>query len=73
MTLLPSQTRIKEGVDPEEGSERDLNFLKNRQFMHDVVKGVINRRREGSSEEHVPFIDNLLQSGVPDDQVNTIC
>lgn len=56
-------------MDPDEGSERDVNFQKNRQFLQDVVKGVIDRRREGGSEEHVPFIDNLLQSGVPDDQV----
>lgn len=56
-------------MDPDDGSERDVNFQKNRQFLQDVVKGVIDRRREGASEEHVPFIDNLLQSGVPDDQV----
>lgn len=67
--LISLQKRIREGVDPDEGSERDVNFQKNRQFLHDVVKGVINRRREGASEEHVPFVDNLLQSGVPDDQV----
>ena len=55
---------------PEEGSERALRFQKNRQCLQDVVKDVISRRREGSTgEEHVPFVDSLLQSGVPDDQV----
>ena len=51
------------------GSERDVEFEKNRQYLRDVVKGVISRRREGLGGEHVPFIDNLLQSGVPEDQV----
>ena len=51
------------------GSERDVEFEKNRQYLRDVVKGVIGRRREGLGGEHVPFIDNLLQSGVPEDQV----
>ena len=55
---------------PEEGSERDVEFKKNRQYLKDVVKGVIDRRREGGGGEHVPFVDNLLQSGVPDDQVS---
>ena len=68
MTLL--QTRIKEGVDPPEDSKRTVDFDKNRQFLKDVVKGVIHRRRDGSGEEHVPFIDNLLQSGVAEDQAS---
>ena len=62
------QKRIKEGVDPPEGSERDTAFKKNRGFMRDVVKAVIAQRKEGGGDEHIPFIDNLLQSGVPDDQ-----
>ena len=62
------QKRIKEGVVPPEGSERDTAFKKNRGFMRDVVKSVIAQRREGGGDEHIPFIDNLLQSGVPDDQ-----
>jgi hypothetical protein len=63
------EARIKEGSSPPEGSERDVDFEKNRGYLRDVVKGVIDRRREGLGGEHVPFIDNLLQSGVPDDQV----
>jgi len=31
--------------------------------MRDVVKRVLQQRREGEGEEHIPFIDNLLQSG----------
>ena len=57
---------------PEEGSERDLEFKKNRGCLQDVVKGVISRRREGQGDEHVPFIDNLLQSGVPEDQASLV-
>ena len=60
---------MKEGVDPPETSEREANFQKNRQFMRDVVKRVLQQRREGEGEEHIPFIDNLLQSGVPEEQV----
>ena len=63
------QKRIKEGVDPPEGNERDTAFKKNCGFMKDLAKAVIAQRREGGGEEHIPFIDNLLQSGVPDDQV----
>lgn len=62
------ETRIREGVDPEKGSEREVEFEKNKQYLRDVVTGVINRRKEGLGGEHVPFIDNLLQSGVPEDQ-----
>ena len=63
------QKRVKEGVDPPEGSERDRELQKNVKFLRDVVKRVISQRREGGGEEYVPFIDNLLQSGVPDEQV----
>ena len=69
LSFSRAQTRIKEGSSPPEGSDRDVEFQKNRGYLRDVVKGVISRRREGLGGEHVPFIDNLLQSGVPDDQV----
>ena len=32
------------------------------------MKRVLQQRREGEGEEHIPFIDNLLQSGVPEEQ-----
>ena len=60
---------MKEGKDPPKGSERDVEFQKNTAYLRDTVKGAIRRRREGLGGEYVPFIDNLLQSGVPDDQV----
>ena len=69
-SLLLLQKRVKEGVDPPEGSERDVAFHKSREYLHSVVKEVINRRREGKGEEDVPFIDHLLQSGVPEDQAS---
>lgn len=34
------------------------------------MRDVIARRREGRGEDHVPFIDNLLQSGVDEDQAS---
>ena len=58
-------------MDPAEGSERQIKFQKNRQFIADLVKNVIQQRKDGEEgeEEHVPFIDNLLQSAVPEEQV----
>ena len=56
-------------MDPPEGSERDRELQKNVKVLRDLVKRVISQRREGGGEEYVPFIDNLLQSGVPDEQV----
>ena len=63
------QTRLKEGKVPEKGSERVMEFERNRQYLREVVKNVISRRKEGLGGDHVPFIDNLLQSGVSEDQV----
>ena len=46
-----------------------MDFEKNRQCLRGIVKDAISRHQQGIGEEHVPFIDSLLQSGVPDDQV----
>ena len=56
-TITTFQTRIKEGIDPPESSERAFEFEKNRKFLRDVVNGLISRRREGLGEERIPFID----------------
>ena len=58
-------------MDPAAGSERQLKFQKHRQFIVDLVKDVIQQRKDGQEgeEEYVPFIDNLLQSAVPEEQV----
>ena len=46
-----------------------MDFEKNTQCLRDIVKDAISRRQQGIGGEHIPFIDSLLQSGVPDDQV----
>ena len=58
-------------MDPPEGSERQVNFQKHHQFIVDLVRDAIQQHKDGKEgeEEHVPFIDNLLQSGVPEEQV----
>ena len=58
-------------MDPPEGSERQVKFQKHRQFIVDLVRDAIQQRKDGKEgeEEHVPFIDNLLQSAVPEEQV----
>ena len=40
------------------------------QQMKDAIQRVITKRRNGEEEETIPFIDNLLQSGAPDEQVS---
>ena len=54
---------------PEPGSEREREFNTNLQSMKDAVLRVISRRREGSITEDIPFIDALLQTQVPEEQV----
>ena len=40
------------------------------QQMKDTIQKVITKRQNGEGEESIPFIDALLQSGVPDKQVS---
>ena len=58
-------------MHPAEGSERQIKFQKYRQFIVDLVRDAIQQRKDGEEgeDEHVPFIDNLLQSAVPEEQV----
>jgi len=37
--------------------------------MKDMVHRIVQARREGKGSEDLPFIDALLQSGVPEEQV----
>ena len=62
-------------MDPPEGSERQVKFQKHRQFIVDFVRDAIQHRKDGKEgeDEHVPFIDNLLQSGVPEDRFVLVC
>ena len=63
------QLRINEGVDPPADSQREADFQRNRQYMTDIVKRIVRARREGKDTTELPFIDALLQSGVPEKQV----
>ena len=55
---------------PQPGSEREKMYNDYSQQMKDTVQRVITKRQSGEEEETIPFIDNLLQSGVPDEQVS---
>ena len=58
-------------MNPLDGSERQVKFQKHRQFIVDLVRDEIQHRKDEKegAEEHVPFIDNLLQCAVPEEQV----
>ena len=55
---------------PEPGSEREKLCNDYSQQMKDTVQRIVTKRRNGEGEESIPFIDGLLQSGVPDEQVS---
>ena len=55
---------------PEPGSEREKLFNDYSQQMRDTIQRIVTKRQSGEEEETIPFIDNLLQSGVPDEQVS---
>ena len=55
---------------PQPGSAREKMFNDYSQQMKDTIQNVITKKRNGVEEESVPFIDALLQSGVPDEQVS---
>jgi len=40
--------------------------------MKDIVCSIVHARREGKGSEDLPFIDALLQSGVPEKQVGKV-
>ena len=54
---------------PTPGSDRDKMFKGYSQQLRDVIQEVVEKRRSGEEQESVPFMDSLLQSGVPDEQV----
>ena len=57
-------------MDPPKDSEREFEFQKNRQYLIDVVKRVIDTRKKKKDGKSIPFIDNLLECGAIDDQVS---
>ena len=66
-----SQERIVHGP-PEADSDREKDFQRNLQSMKDMVRSIVHARREGKGSEDLPFIDALLQSGVPEKQVGKV-
>ena len=57
---------------PQPGSARERMFKDYSQQLKDTIQKVITKRRNGEETESVPFIDALLQSGVPDEQVSNL-
>ena len=60
---------------PEEGSEREREFEKNKKIMMDIVLRTIRARRgeEGSGNlEELPFIDSLLQNYSSEEKVRVV-
>ena len=54
---------------PTPGSDREKMFNEYSQQLRDVIQEVVEKRQSGEEQESVPFMDSLLQSGVPDEQV----
>ena len=55
---------------PEPGSDREKEFNYGVQQIKNIIQSVVDRRRNGEEQENIPFIDALLQSDVPDEQVS---
>ena len=54
---------------PDPGSNREREFNENLKNMKDTVLKVVNNRRNGVDTNEIPFIDALLQTQAPDEQV----
>ena len=63
--------RLHTGL-PEPGSDREKKFNNGVQQIQNKLRNIIDKRRNGEEQDYVPFIDALLQSSVPDEQVNII-
>ena len=59
---------LQEGV-PEAGSDREVEFLKHKQVLMDIVRRILQVRREGEGLEELPFIDSMLQNYDSEDKV----
>ena len=58
---------------PEPGSDREKEFNNDLQQIQNRLQNAVDRRRNGEEQDDIPFIDALLQSGVPDEQVIIPC
>jgi len=54
---------------PTPGSDREKMFKGYSQHFRDFMQEVVRKKQSGEEQNNVPFIDLLLQSGVPDEQV----
>ena len=54
---------------PEPSSDREKEFNDDLQQIQNKLRNIIDKRRNGQGQDYVPFIDALLQSSVPDEQV----
>ena len=54
---------------PEEGSEREKQFKESLEKLNEMVLNILRSRKEGDDTTDIPFIDALLQSAVPEEQV----
>ena len=59
---------LQEGV-PEAGSDREVEFLKHKQVLVDIVRRILQKRGEGEGLEELPFIDSMLQNYDSEDKV----
>ena len=57
---------------PEPGSTREKMLNDCSQQLKDTIKRVITRSHNGEEKESTPFIDGLLQSGAPEEEVSSI-
>jgi len=59
---------------PTPGSDREKMFQDCTQKFRDIIHEVVQKKRSGEEQKSIPFLDSLLQSGAPDEQVrNYIC
>ena len=58
---------------PEPGSDREKEFNNGVQQIQSRLQNIMDRRRSGKEKDDIPFIDSLLQSSVPDEQVIISC
>ena len=55
--------------DPSPGSEREEAFNSGLKVINAKVQQILRERTEGQNVKELPFIDALLQSAVPEEQV----
>ncbi|XP_033112330.1 cytochrome P450 20A1-like isoform X2 [Anneissia japonica] len=58
------------GDEPAPDSDRQKNFLKSRDFMHDTIRTIIKQRRNNPPvEDKQVFLDILIQADIPEEQL----